>query len=209
VSLTPEQSATLASFLSPGETVLWTGRPAAGVRFGVQDLVLIPLGLFVLAVTGFWIYAAVQARSACLALAVIPGGVLGTLAYAGRAWWSARERAHTVYILTDRHALIMYRASRIRAVDLATAGEVSLDESRDGSGTITFGPFNLLLVFMPAGGAYRFPLFQFLPGARAVYNLILKTQLAARKAVGDAAPAVGDAAPTVGGAPGGSSQGSP
>jgi hypothetical protein len=60
VSLTAEQSATLDSFLSPGEKILWSGRPGTRVRFGWQDYFFIPFGLFFLAFTIIWVVFAIR-----------------------------------------------------------------------------------------------------------------------------------------------------
>ena len=121
-----------------------------------------------------------------MGVAAIPGGLIFTVILLGRPWLSARQRSHTVYVVTDRRALILYRASRIRAIDLATVGEVALHESKSGFGTITFGPFNLLVAIMPAGGPFLFPVFEFLPDARGVFEVIVKAQETARRAAASA-----------------------
>ena len=188
MDLTPDQSATLETCLSPGEKILWTDRPDTRIRFGFQDILFIPCGLILLALITAWIVVALRAGSPCMAAAILPGGVMILPMFLARPWLNARQRSRKIYVVTDRRALIMHRANRIRSIDLATIGNISLRESRDGSGTITFGPFNPFVLVTPVGVPTLFPIFESLPGARRVFERILQARQTAREA---AAPAAG------------------
>jgi len=102
----------------------------------------------------------------------------------GRFFVDAATRAKTYYAVTDRRVLIVSSlfSQQIKSLNMGTLAEVSLTESSDGEGTITFGS-NLGYSGMfgrPAGwpGSQRYapPAFEMIPNAKSVYGIVRDAQ---------------------------------
>ncbi|NPA31365.1 MAG: hypothetical protein GXO37_05130, partial [Chloroflexi bacterium] len=106
----------------------------------------------------------------------------------GRFLVDARRRARTCYGLTDRRIIILtpglFGGRQVQSLDLATLGKITLTERANGYGTITFGTeFDWLMRNRAWGAFYPFylpPMFEMIPDARQVYNLIRRQQQEAR-----------------------------
>jgi hypothetical protein len=104
----------------------------------------------------------------------------------GRFLVDAHQRGQTVYGLTDQNVVIVsgLRTRNVKRLTLRTLSDVSLDESTDRRGTITFGPTPPSSAWFggrswPGMGRTMVPSFDLIENARLVYDLILRTQRAA------------------------------
>ena len=128
--------------LLEGETLLWSGQPAQGIRLSRSDAVFIP---FSLAWGGFAIFweTTVVTRGAPLFMGLfgVPFVLLGLYLIAGRFLHDARVRRQTHYAVTNSRVLMLRvgGSSRFTALSLASLPDLTLSEGRDGRGTIMFG----------------------------------------------------------------------
>lgn len=134
----------LQRFLRPGEALLWSGRPAQGVRLQAADSRLIPFSFAWLAFSVFWVGVVVNAESSfgpAFAVFGIPFVLVGLYLTLGRFYVDARRRRTIVYGLTDRRIIIVPDASgdRVESIELGRLDEYSIKTKNDGSGTIMFG----------------------------------------------------------------------
>lgn len=156
--------ADLAPFLDAGEIVRWSGAPPEGLLFRASDVVAIPFSLLWGGFAIFWnvalwfalivglskggspsVWEAVWGL-ASLGVILFFGFVFLGLAYyimIGRFFTDAKERARTLYAITDRRAVIAQVRGRtlrdVRGYELTLGGEVGVRESARGTGSITFG----------------------------------------------------------------------
>ena len=103
----------------------------------------------------------------------------------GRFWVDAKSRSATADALTDRRVLIIsgILSRSVKSLPLSTLSELTLDENRDGTGTIMFGSANPLMMFAggmnwPGGRRYQPPAFEGIVGANEVYRRIREAQKA-------------------------------
>jgi hypothetical protein len=179
--LPPEEALILE--LSPGEQLLWAGRPRQGVRLRAQDALLIPFSLMWGGFAVFWEVSVLRSGAPLLfKLWGVPFVLVGVYVVIGRFFADAWGRARTAYGVTDQRVLILtHRPGRsVQSLPLDTLRELSLSEGRRG-GTITFGsPGGPNSWLSGAGwpGTRRFapPAFEQIPQARDVYELIRGTQ---------------------------------
>jgi len=99
--------------------------------------------------------------------------ILPFLAFAGymafgRFWFEARKRARSVYGLTRDRLLVVSGGWKrtFKSYDLSSMTDLSLEERRDGSGDITFGPANPMAQWF--GGFGSFPGMQSSPALESV-----------------------------------------
>src|SRR3569832_1608835 len=141
-SETPESI--IKPYLAAKERLVWTGRPAQGVRLSVADGLLIP---FSLVWGGFaifwdvmvWVAVPVQAENAGMfKLIGLPFLVVGLYLLVGRFLLDAWARSRTVYGLTGQRAIVV---RRIWGEQLLTAPlDHSIQIKRRGQGgDIAFG----------------------------------------------------------------------
>lgn len=161
--------------LSPGEELLWTGRPLTGLRLQASDALFIPFSLLWGGFAFFWEFSVWKVGApAFFRLWGIPFVAVGIYLIIGRFIVDAIVRSRTLYALTDYRALILsglfYRT--VRSVDLRILAELGFSESRNGVGTITFG--------RPSPSTHRSGTrpaeFAFLEQARPVYQRVLAIQ---------------------------------
>jgi hypothetical protein len=115
----------------------------------------------------------------------IPFVLAGLYITVGRFFVDARRRANTTYAVTSDRVIISSGivTPSIKSLNLATLSDITLDERRDGTGTITFGPANPLMAMyggMPWPGVPQTPSFELISGARQVYGVIREAQQATR-----------------------------
>jgi len=166
--------------LEPQERVLWWGQPRRGIRFRQIDLFLVPFSLMWGGFAIFWEFLAVSKNGpAFFALFGIPFVVIGLYLIAGRFVFDAWRRARTYYAVTQRRILILSRAS-LKSVELRNLSEMNLRESRDGSGSLTFGPHlglsQLNHSFGVWGGTPPVPTFEFIPDVGQVHATVRRAQ---------------------------------
>jgi hypothetical protein len=177
----------LSKELASGERLLWSGRPQQGVVVRRTDLFLIPFSLLWCGFAVFWEATVLTSKAPLLfRLWGIPFVLVGLYLVVGRFLVDAHQRGQTVYGLTDQNVVIVsgLRTRNVKRLTLRTLSDVSLDESTDRRGTITFGPTPPASAWFggrswPGMGRTMVPSFDLIENARVVYDLILRTQRAA------------------------------
>ena len=129
------------SYITPGETVLWRGRPQPGRIITSQDVVMIPFSIFWCGFAFFWEYTALQNGAPFFfALFGLPFIAVGLYLVFGRFIHTAWLRKRTAYVITDLK-IIRKRGNRIDMLDRASAPPAQIRAYADGSGTITFSTY--------------------------------------------------------------------
>src|SRR5687767_14840962 len=131
--------------LTSGERLLWTGRPTQGLLLRRSDMLFVPFSLMWGGFAIFWEYMALTGDAPFFfKLWGIPFVLVGLYMIGGRFVLDAKQREKTFYAVTNQRILIVsgLRSRRIKSLNLRTLSDVSLDQTSNGSGTITFGPPN-------------------------------------------------------------------
>jgi len=141
--MTHQASSQIQNHLEPGERILWSGQPRQGVVLRGSDAFLIPFSLLWGGFAIFWeLSVLTQGAPLFFSLWGIPFVVVGVYLIVGRFFVEAKQRERTFYAVTSERVLIVSGVlqRRVKSLALRTLSDVSLTESRDGSGSITFGP---------------------------------------------------------------------
>ena len=127
-------------YTTPGEVILWQGKPGKGHLLTKHDFLLIPFSIFC---CGIAVYFEVDLLETGAPLLIqfwsIPFLCLGLYMLLGRFIHMALKRKHTAYVITDRK-IIRRRGKRIDTLDGSNLPARHAAAFRDGSGTIGFGP---------------------------------------------------------------------
>ena len=172
------------SELSPGEILLWSGRPRGGLLLRGQDWMGVPFSAFFLGFAIFW-------ERGVLSLPKVPfvfvlwGVALilaGAYLFLVRFFVDAWIRARTAYGVTSERLLIVSGifARQVKSFALSALGEINLRERANGVGTLTFGawtPFHMFQVMAwPGMRDVLPPCFEQIDDARKVQDLIRQAQ---------------------------------
>lgn len=192
---TPED--VVRGHLERGETLLWSGQPAQGIRLRGYDVFMIPLSLLWGGFAIFWeimalgiFFGAVgQGGGPPLIFGIVfplfglPFVLVGLHLIFGRFFVDARQRARTFYGVTDNRIIILSGlfSRKVKSLNLRTLSDLSMSQSASGSGTITFGPAPPLAPFFggtswPGAGWYPSPSFDLVPDVAEVYRIIRDAQ---------------------------------
>jgi hypothetical protein len=135
-------------YLRAGERIVWTGRPAAGVRLSGRDVYLIPFSLLWGGFAVFWeasvlgIGFRLPAEQASVPLSMALFGAVfvavGLFMIFGRFLVDAWIRGRTIYALTDSRALLLRRLGGEKLIT-ASLGNPSLSRRSSDRGDIKFG----------------------------------------------------------------------
>jgi hypothetical protein len=176
-----------AQYGEAGNDLIWTGRPARGLRLRRIDALLIPFSLMWGGFAIFWESLAVAGRAPLFfALWGIPFVLVGLYLIAGRFAWDAYVRSRTWYAVTSDSALICRQmpGGGLQHIYLQSVNNLRLQVGQDGTGTISFGNE------VPWGwGGWQgwngpaVPSFEFIADARRVYDMC--AQARRRRAVTD------------------------
>ncbi len=187
MSRSDDPTAILSPHLSPGERLLWAGRPKQGLLLRGEDIWLIPFSLV-------WSLPTLSRLSRDLAAGTVqfdPISLLflftGLYLLIGRFLVDAWLRSRTYYGVTDRQALIVGHSvgSKPRSVGLQTLSDLKLTLRRGGRGTVelgrpkrsnVFGPRGTRALPFPGAMAYLPPTFEAITNPREVYDLIVQAQ---------------------------------
>lgn len=168
--------------LLPGEQLVWSGSPAAGVIFTSRDAFLIPFSALWLGFVVFWIVGVLASGGGAFALFGVIFLVAGVFLTIGRFALDAWLRGGTSYGLTDRRILILRKRPFVdfTSIELDRLPQVRISERANGTGTIRFGqPASL---FGPGAGLSMWtpsldpvPQFLAIPEARKVFDLVQRS----------------------------------
>ena len=178
--------------LNGNESLLWSGRPRQGVFLRPADAFLIPFSLLWGGFAFFWEMSVVRSHAPFFfTLWGIPFVLMGVYVIIGRFFYDAKQRENTYYGVTNERVLIVLgiRSRTVKSLPLRTLSDVTLAESRDGRGTITFGPASLFsrgwnaftwpgMASWPGGSSQVTPAFESVTEPRSLYETIRAAQRA-------------------------------
>jgi hypothetical protein len=191
-SSTVNAEAIIRRELSPSEALLWAGRPRLGIVFRAYDLLLVPFTLLWLAmVVGGEINVLMESPPGAAVAGTVFLSVfflVGLFFGFGRFFVDRWLRERTVYGVSSERVLIVshWFRRKVKSLCLDTLIDLTLTESANGSGTITFGPLAPMSGWYVRPGwtgwgwAY-IPLFELAEGARQVYETVRDARRAAIK----------------------------
>lgn len=167
--------------LNPGETLLWTGAPPTGVIFRASDIFLIPFSLIWCSFAVFWVFMAARGGG-IFALFGVPFVLVGFMLVFGRFIVDARQRANTVYGLTQHRIIIKsgILSKSVQSINIKTLSNIELTEKNDGTGTILLGPRSPYMMrdntmsWWP--GVKSTPQLEMISNVRNVYRQIIDIQ---------------------------------
>lgn len=175
--------------LSEDERLLWSGRPERGIKLRPSDALAIPFSLLWGGFAFFWEYSVLSKGGPIFfGFWGIPFVLVGLYMIAGRFFADAYVRDRTDYAVTDQRVLIVSGmfSREVKSLPLASMSNISLKEQASGTGTIQFGPMppgaSMMMIgpSWPGAGRMLPPMFDLLPKARQVHELILRAQREAR-----------------------------
>jgi hypothetical protein len=169
--------------LDRGERQLWAGVPRQGLVLRPSDATEIPFSILFAGFAVFWMRGVLHDGASIFALFGIPFLAAGLYGMIGRFWVDAWRRRRTTYAVTSDRIIINSGlfTPTTKSLNLRTLSDVTLEERKDGSGTITFGtPPALPARFAGMkAGVPQIPAFEMIPDARRVYAVIRDAQRAA------------------------------
>lgn len=170
--------------LSSGESLLWSGRPRQGVVLRGVDVFMVPFSLLWGGFAIFWEYGVYT--SGAPAFFLLFGGffvVIGAYFIFGRFIADSLKRKSTYYGITNDRVLILseFPTRKIKSLNLRTLSDITFSNKTDGTGSITFGPQNLMAAWMggmswPGMGQYQNPEFDLIKDVKTVYDIIRDAQ---------------------------------
>ena len=174
--------------LAAGERLLWSGQPKQGVIFRTSEVFMTPFALLWAGFAIFWEWSVIQSNApAFFMLWGVPFVLIGLYLVFGRFIVEAQQRARTLYGVTNERVLIVSGlfTRKIKSLALRTLSDLSLSESSNGEGSITFGSSAPLAAWFggsawPGTDAYLGPRFEAIPNARTIYNIIRDAQRVAK-----------------------------
>ncbi|MBE9583944.1 PH domain-containing protein [Mucilaginibacter sp. JRF] len=170
----------------PGEKQLWVGKPKAGIQFRKSDALFIPFSIFWAGFAIFWFVGVFMSGAPYFLLFFgIPFVCAGLYITVGRFFYDSYKRGKTLYAVTDKRVIIKNGGIKGQTVTLniKSLQDISIIEKQDGSGTITFNSNNSFPSIFgqsnwPGTKRPQAPTLEFITDVRAVYNLIIKQQIA-------------------------------
>jgi hypothetical protein len=182
VMLAQSAHAEIQPYLEPDEELLWSGAPRHGLVLRSSDIFMIPFSVLWGGFAIFWEVAVISSgASIWFVVWGVPFVVIGLYMMIGRFFLDDLMRRKTSYAVTDRRIVIVsgIRQRQIKSLDLRTLTDVSLTELSRGEGNVTFGPVAPWGWWAPPGawpGMQQSPMFELIPEAWGVYNLIRNAQ---------------------------------
>ena len=166
--------------LSPGESLLWWGRPRQGVVFRASDLFVIPFSLLWGGFAIYWAYGAYRSGAPGVILLIGAAFVLiGVYIILGRFVVDTLTRRHTCYGVTDDRVLIVngFPTTKTRSMGLSTLTNVTFSSKPDHSGSIAFGSHHAMAEMVsgmhwPGTGEYHDTHFEMIENVKSVYDTI-------------------------------------
>ncbi len=173
----------LRQHLDNNETLLWTGQPKKGIVFRTADIFLIPFSLLWCGFAIFWMFMASQGGG-IFALFGIPFVIIGLIFVFGRFIIDAKQRENTYYGLTEDRIIIKSGvfSKNVKSLNIRTLSDIEYNEKNDGSGTISIGPKNPMMIWGNGmnwwPGMKANPQLDLIQNVRKVYNQVIELQKA-------------------------------
>ena len=170
--------------LSAGERLLWSGQPRPGLVLRGSDAFQIPFSLLWGGFAFFWEWEVIHSDAPpFFVLWGVPFVLIGIYLIVGRFFVEAKQRERTYYAVTTERVLIVSGLLRrtIKSLSLRTLTDVSLSESSNGEGSITFGAASAMSSMFWGFSAWpgmnnQGPRFDVIPNAKSVYDTIRAAQ---------------------------------
>lgn len=169
--------------LSPGESLLWSGRPPRGMRLTWWDLILVPFSLLWGGGVLFIAFHVFSAGAPLFSQLIVGAfAVMGVYIVFGRFIVDALRRGHTYYGVSNDRVLIVseFPTSRVKSLGLSTLSDVTLSTKRDQSGSISFGPQDAWAGMFAGSGwpgtGSQGSRFERIENAKSVYDIIQKAK---------------------------------
>lgn len=173
----------LTQHISSNEKLIWTGQPKAGIVFRSADIFLIPFSIIWCGFAIVWLATAISSGAPFFfSLFGVPFVLIGLFFVFGRFFVDSKQRENTLYGLTEERVLIesgIFNKS-VKSLNIRMLSDIEYTERSDGSGTISFGPKNPMMIWgngmnwMP--GMKANPQLELIPDVRNVYNQIIEIQ---------------------------------
>ena len=113
----------------------------------------------------------------------LPFVLIGLYLIFGRFLVDARRRSRTFYGVTGERIVIVSGlfSQGVKSLNLRTLSDLSMNQKKDGTGTITFGPTHPLASFFsgaswPGTSGYASPSFELVQDVAQVYGIIRDAQ---------------------------------
>jgi len=173
----------LQSTLSPGEKLLWADRPKGGIVLHGYDVFAIPFSLMWGGFAIFWESTVLRTQGPIfMKLWGIPFVLVGLYMIIGRFFFDAKKRSNTVYGLTEDRIIIKSGIFRktIKSLNIRTLSDISFNQKKDNSGTITLGPSNFNTSYLRnvdiLGNRSAIPQLEMIEDVKTVYDKIIALQ---------------------------------
>ncbi len=182
----PRAASELQRHLQSDERLLWTGRPAGGIKFRSADWFLVPFSFL-------WVGGALFWEASVIAMGgpwffMLFGAVfvlIGLFFAVGRFLFDAHIRAGQVYAVSNRRVIVKssFPKMSLRSFDLGNLPGLTLKEGTGSAGSIGFAPTstfgfasgNQFGLWIPAMMGTSF---EFIQDVNQVYKTILGAQAA-------------------------------
>lgn len=126
--------------LRPGERLLWSGRPDAGVLFTRADAFLVPFSFLFVGFSVFWVSAAVRsANSGGFWLFGLIFVGFGLYYLVGRFFVKVYRKKHMFYALTSSRAIVLDGARELRSSPVSGVAYGVWRSANGRHATVTFG----------------------------------------------------------------------
>lgn len=173
----------LRQHLDNNENLIWTGQPKTGLVFRSADIFLIPFSLLWCGFAIFWFVSAVSMGAPFFfSLFGLPFVIIGLFFVFGRFIIDAKQRENTMYGLTEERIIIksgIFNKS-LKSLNIRTLTDIEYTEKNDGSGTISIGPKNPMMIWGNGmnwwPGMKSNPQLDLIQDVRKVYNQIIELQ---------------------------------
>lgn len=189
LAIDAEAAKAIAPELSPGETVLWAGRPEPGVRFRKEDAFLVPFsllwggGVIFIATKVFGLGGGFTEMEAPLFLRINISIFLlvGQYFIWGRFVYANWKKKRTFYAVTNRRVIAVQNGLQHRTASafLDTLPTLELEGRHGRSGSLRFAPSEPMfsrmgMVSWDGMAMGSSPCFVDVAEARELYQLILE-----------------------------------
>lgn len=127
----------VTAYLTPGENLVWKGRPEKGNLFLPSDIFISLFGLFFLGFSLYWEYSVLQSGNTFMIFWGLPFIAIGAFLTFGRFLYKAYMRDKTFYAVTNKK-LIIRSGRRTMIYHGKDLPPMTIHIHADGNGTIVF-----------------------------------------------------------------------